>query len=381
MDPTMRQQVMWTEGPATVDLGGVADLQVPESYHFADPAAARSLMNNNVPPGLVGILAPKAGGAPVILQYVPAGFFRTSADETINADAVLADVQSKIGEQNAQRARQHQAGIKSISWQKAPVFDATDHSLEWAFRVESASSSINHSLRLFSRGGILMAMISSDSEPIALKDLMKNVTFKEGQRYSDYQPGDKLAPIELTQLITGSEFPTISKRGWLANVTRNQMIWISCGAAACVLTIVGFLVSREIRSLKQHKSFDPHPHMNGKIFANGHSNGSRASRRKRTFDYQKFYADMVTQVSCRSAGSSADTQSLVNGRENRQVETRDAGALNTINELIAQQKDFIEEQRRLMQQQAKLIEERSRLIEEKNQLLAKQNEMMEPHLL
>ncbi|MFO1488934.1 MAG: hypothetical protein U1F65_10690, partial [Verrucomicrobiota bacterium] len=113
------------------------------------------------------------------------------------------------------------------------------------------------------------------------------------------------------------------------------------------------------------------------------------SDRRRAFDYQKYYSDMMMQVSTRAYSGMplrqaeevveepVDTSSVIPAAINAIADAQKSAA----SELIARQKDFIEEQRRLMLQQTKLIEERSRLIEEKNQLLAKQSEMLENHLL
>src|SRR5205809_906379 len=59
-----QQQVKWTIGPATANLGEVAEMTIPEGYRLTDAAGARVLlqrMKNPVPAGLVGILAPDSG--------------------------------------------------------------------------------------------------------------------------------------------------------------------------------------------------------------------------------------------------------------------------------------------------------------------------------
>ena len=40
---------------------------------------------------------------------------------------------------------------------------------------------------------------------VPLKDLVKNISFKQGQRYTDYQEGDKVSDIGLAGLIAGDD--------------------------------------------------------------------------------------------------------------------------------------------------------------------------------
>jgi hypothetical protein len=102
-------------------------------------------------------------------------------------------------------------------------------------------------------------------------------------------------------------------------------------------------------------------------------------RRKKVFDYSKFYTHVVMELSSRSnAGGGV----MLNGRPNNHAYgANETGANQTIAsatlDLIASQKNLIEEQRRLMQQQTRLIEERRKLIEEQNALLKRQTEMIE----
>jgi len=397
----MSAQTTWTPGPATVNLGALAEVQIPEGYRFTDATGARILLErlkNPVPNGLAGILMPDSGTWLVVLDFAEVGYIRTSTNEHINAEAVLNGVWEKMDTQNKLRARSGLPMVKSIKWEQTPEFDPVNHTLECSIRVEGQTEkAVNHSIRLLGRTGVLVATAlrgaQSAATPVPLKDLMKNVTFKEGRRYADYQPGDKIAGLDLSQLLTGDENPATmaGQRWWEKLMARDNpaRIWVLCGLAAFALLVVGFLVIREILALKPARDFhaDSGHQRNGKFHTNGHAaNGHLSSRKKRAFNYQKFYSDMMIQVSTRTYAAdhpkaNGESSEIPNGTATvpqEPVET--AAAQGAAAEFIAQQKDFIEEQRRLMQQQAKLIEERSRLIEEKNQLLAKQSEMLETRL-
>jgi len=157
-----------------------------------------------------------------------------------------------------------------------------------------------------------------------------------------------------------------------------------------VFVLVVYLVTKEIRSITTRQSFraaTTSDDIELKVRKAKRPLSEADLRHRRAFDYQKFYSDMMMQVSTRSytgmiQPSAEDSVEEVAGTSSANSASAQvmAEARGAASELIARQKDLIEEQRRLMQQQTKLIEERSKLIEEKNQLLAKQSEMMD-HLL
>ena len=143
---------------------------------------------------------------------------------------------------------------------------------------------------------------------------------------------------------------------------------------------------------------------------NGHGNGSGSAiaqldaarsqstpenrgklRRKKVFDYSKFYTHVVMELSSKSnsvAGPMLNGNGNGNGRLNHSTlannhtngtntDAPSQAVADATLDLIASQKNFIEEQKQLMQQQTSLIEERRKLIEEQNALLKRQTEMIE----
>ncbi len=145
-----------------------------------------------------------------------------------------------------------------------------------------------------------------------------------------------------------------------------------------------------------------------KTFNNNHANGNNANgKRRRMFNYHKFYTEMVLQGP--SPTSAADNpygyyngyyveyetprmnnngnghtngNGSSNGHDHHSSESPESnGARSAHADLIATQKALIEDQQRLIHEQARLIEEKSRLIAEKNQLLERQSQMIDNHLL
>lgn len=120
---------------------------------------------------------------------------------------------------------------------------------------------------------------------------------------------------------------------------------------------------------------------NGKpLKLNGH-----ASHRRKIFDYNRYFADLMSTVSGHTGGLEGTSPVAI---PNNAPQSANSGSMQLSNgtfqansELIASQTAFIEEQRRLIQEQTRVIEEKTKLIAEKNQLLKMQTEMIESKLL
>lgn len=121
---------------------------------------------------------------------------------------------------------------------------------------------------------------------------------------------------------------------------------------------------------------------------NNNDNNHDAPRRKRVFNYAKFYTEMVLQGPSPSTAGDAyngyewDVSRYFSQPIPVEAAKPDSGAiLNANSEMIANQKTLIEEQKRLISEQGRLIEEKTKLIAEKNQLLKRQSELVDNNLV
>jgi uncharacterized membrane-anchored protein len=400
--------IKWISGPNHASLGTLADIEVLQGYRLTDQEGARILlerMKNPVPDGLIGILAPESGKWWVVLTFTEVGYVKNAGTERINPAEVLKAVQKRNEMQNNERKEQGMASIVFVDWERPPVYDVEKHLLEWAIRADTQSSKVvNDTAMLLGRRGVLAIITvrpyqaSSDSVP--LQQLIENITYKEGQRYADYQSGDKIADISLSGLIIDDKHSAAS-RTLIASSGGSIVAWIYSVLAGCIVMGGGVLVYQKSRQRRgptaiyasgRHTAAARLPSGNGQGNDSGsdgvkpypEKTGRMADyhgklRRKKVFDYSKFYTHVVMELSSRgNAGGGL----MLNGRPNLHAYgANETGASQTIAsatlDLIASQKNLIEEQRRLMQQQTRLIEERRKLIEEQNALLRRQTEMIE----
>ena len=450
LTPPDQRQVDWTSGPADATLGTLADIKIPKGYRFTDAAGASALlsrMNNPIPQGLVGILAPESGQWWAVLTYKDVGYIKGVDKEQIVPAAILKIISDRAQRQNEDRRLHGLPLITSVDWAQSPVYDAKTHSVEWAVKAKTQPTEVvNHTVRLLGREGLLDATAvapyaSKDASPvIPLKELMRNISFKPGERYADYQAGDKVSNIGLVGVITGDEDTATAQNDEVATPSKSASGW---GWYVLVGVIVGggVMLFRGVvhrhhkpRHLPASSPVVSNAVSNGIAISNGNGHGHapaeavsplpatpgspsaketvtqialkpktapdrngsnetahpRNARRKKIFDYHRFYTDTVMKLS--SSGYTVEVPPR-NGHTNghsdghssapaTEAQPASYGAMNQAIvqshlDLIANQKSLIEEQKRLVQEQTKLIEEKNKFIQEQNELLERQSAMIE----
>jgi uncharacterized membrane-anchored protein len=416
------RQINWISGPQTISIGDIASVNIPDGYRFAAAqAGARVILNNAntpVPNDLVGILADKGGTWYAVLEYNKSGYVKSADVSQIDSASVLKAVQKQL--QN-----------KDITWQSQPAFDAQADSLAWSAQVSAGSAkTLNEGVALFGRHGILevtdVRAFPLAAAPALSQIVSKNVTFKAGERYTDYQNGDKAGEVAVAGLIAGnnSDNRTTGAAGWV--------YWVYSGLGVCVAS-AGFLVLGSRKKGRQHRPVQavaptsvaaqaasatkpvvaPAPSTakaavaltNVNLNGNGHSksngNGSPSqrngkhfhrNRRKRVFNYPKFYTHVMKELSFHAYDASPSTANgksrnghanghtnghangngtngHVNGANGANGSDTNGSLKSGIEELISTQKALIQEQKCLLEQQTRLIEEKRWLIEEQTAFL------------
>jgi hypothetical protein len=270
---------------------------------------------------------------------------------------------------------------------------------------------------------------------------------------SQSSPVVKLAKIWLTiglvtsavpfsQVVIAAPAPAPAEPAASATVPANPeslgitIFWAGAALFACAAAVGGIILARKLHQQKAlvaagavaapaaQKSFslpsngkgngskpfrlNHRPAKTGKL-VNNHANGNGKdnAKRRRMFNYHKFYTEMVLQgpspstvaenaynpyagyyveyepprINNNGNGHNGSHNGNGNGNGNGHHDANGHYDANGHADLLATQKSLIQNQQRLIDEQARLIEEKSRLIAEKNQLLERQSQMLDNNLL
>ncbi len=473
--------VSWIKGPLRVQLGDSAQLDVPANFKFADPDRAKAFLETqkSKPAGhVLGLLMHSSGEWFVTFESFDTGRVAEKAIGPLDEAAVMASLQPRVKVLNKGRENRGQPPLTKIGWQTKPSYNKDTHVLEWALRGEGISESdavLDYTFRILTRKGIVQASATLSRPGVPggalVADIFGAIAVKPGHRYSDFQPADKAASFTVANLATAT-VPGIAGTESGPAKDGAKALWISVVVLASLGIVGGGLLARRMRQhrdvsgevsedgeqpiaapvhsgglklngtrqLKFESQPKPaRPLSNGKsVSANG-GNGN-GMKRKRMFNYHKFYTEMVLQGPAPVVGESYNGYDLdaarynsnnrsghyangnghgngngdgnghsngngnghTNGNGNGHGDHNGNGngngnshsngnghlptpsataMLNAHSELIATQRSFIEEQKRLIHEQGRLIEEKSKLIAEKNLLLDKQSQLLDNNLV
>ena len=420
--------IRWAIGPQKLSLGDYADIDVPAGYRMTDAHGARIILdslNNPVSDDLIGALSDTEGKWWAVMEYSPKGFVKDV--EQIDSTAVLKALQAEMQGSKPAGA--------SLDWQSAPVYDPQMHSLSWSLQVQNGSKKeLSQTIVLLCRSGFVKITSYQPADASALKQLAASINFRDGERYADFQSGDQIARMALSDLIVGERH--MAKAGMGHGFGGAAAAWVYSGIFVCV-AVGGVMIFRKKKSAKLSRpAHVPVPALAAKTSVsqpapavkpslaqpavaatngNGHQNGAiskkqvkqfHRNRRKKVFNYPKFYTNVMRELSMHSygtghfmngkSGSNGHTNGHHNGASNGHTNGHANGhtngtngnsnGSNGVNEaikteiaaLIANQKNLIEEQKCLLEQQTKLIAEKRWLIEEQSAFLKGQAEQQFP---
>jgi len=222
--------IPWHSGPMTANLGGVAELDVPEGFLFADKAGTRKLLeltHNLVGGNEVGAIVPagesKEDSWFVVFEFSDVGYVKDDEKNKIDAPALLKSIKEGTEEANKERKKRGWHTFNVDGWQRPPFYDTSTNNLTWAIRGigDAGDTSVNHSVRVLGRRGTMNVDLVLDptfyeSTVPRFDGVMRGFRFKQGSRYADFIKGDKVAAYGLTALIAGGAGAVALKTGLLA---------------------------------------------------------------------------------------------------------------------------------------------------------------------
>ena len=215
----------WHMGPTAETIANVAQLKTEKGEGFLDTKNSDQFLEltNNLPSGSTNILVANDDSWWATFDFDESGYVKD--DEKIDADALLKELKDSDEASNEERTRLGMSKLYTAGWAVPPHYDPKTKQLEWALKVrsEDQQETINYTVRLLGRTGVMSATLVSDEENLnkniqAFKHSLEGFNFNSGQRYSEYKNGDKVAEYGLAALVTGGAVAVAAKKGLFATL-------------------------------------------------------------------------------------------------------------------------------------------------------------------
>jgi uncharacterized membrane-anchored protein len=217
-------------GPAKVTMGSNASLNVPDESEFGNAKVARDTMKqwgNLISNKEVGILF-SPNGSSILFEFDPVGLVKDDDKESLDADKVLASLKENQEEANTELKESGGNPLEIVGWQVKPHYDEATHNLESAPLIRDIASgkeSVNYNVKILGRRGVMeVALLVSpekfDQELKWFRSTMKGFNFVQGEDYSSWIKGDKVAEYGLGALAVGGGVAVLAKTGILAKLIK-----------------------------------------------------------------------------------------------------------------------------------------------------------------
>jgi uncharacterized membrane-anchored protein len=214
-------------GPTVGHLGQLAQVSVPEGYLFLEAGATRRFLEEgqNIPSGseLGTIIYRRPDDTHwfAVFAYADSGHVDDGDRNDIDADAIMSSMKESTAQDNAERKKRGWPALIIGGWQKKPYYEVKTNNLTWSTRVVSENEmSVNHSVRLLGRTGVMSVQLVADGQTLdqavdEFNALLAGFSYLPGQKYAEFRKGDKLAGYGLAALIGAGAAGVAIKSGLL----------------------------------------------------------------------------------------------------------------------------------------------------------------------
>jgi len=235
-----------TNGPATVKLGKIAEVKLPEGFAFVGPDSLDkffALTHNERNGKEVGVILSPDHWL-LFFDFDDVGFVKDDEKKNLDAAKLYKTMDDGQNAANEHRKSKGWDELKLRGWATEPHYDEKTHNLKWAFKISSSSDQhqsigINESIRLLGRGGVMKVTLVGEYEGFKDQEaradqLLGDFHYLPGETYAEFRSGDKIAKYGLTALVVGGAGVVAAKAGLFAKLG----VLLAKGGK---LIVVGFL--------------------------------------------------------------------------------------------------------------------------------------------
>ncbi|MGH7638359.1 MAG: DUF2167 domain-containing protein [Gemmatimonadaceae bacterium] len=248
------ERIGWVDGPVIGGLATVAEVEVPEYCRFTDKNGAKLFMEateNTASGSELGIMVCQDANSEdavwfVVFSFNESGYVRDDERTSLDADGILQSLRRGNDAANKERESRGWEQLVIDGWERAPYYDSLTNNLTWSLRVAAQGSpdlSVNHSVRLLGRKGVMHADLVADPAHMAgavatFDSILGTYTFVDGQKYAEWREGDKVAAYGLTALVAGGAGVAAAKFGLFGKFWKAIVAFVLAAKKLLIVAVV-----------------------------------------------------------------------------------------------------------------------------------------------
>lgn len=235
----------WQRGPAAAAVGPKATLNIPDQTGLLpESSGGRFLeLTGNLPESGTTVLVKNNWWA--TFSFSESGYVKD--DEKLDADGLLSALKKAQDDANAERRKRGMDELFTDGWAVPPHYDPSTRYLEWGLKLHSAKNPepvINYTMRLLGRRGYESVVLVTTADALEhdvqeLRSILKEFSFNDGERYSEFKAGDHVAEFGLGALVLGGAAAAAVKAGWFKGLLAALVAGWKLVAAVVVAALAG----------------------------------------------------------------------------------------------------------------------------------------------
>lgn len=249
--------LQWTVGPGKASIGNQAEIRVPEGARFTGADGTRKLlemMHNPTDGRELGLLTTNTLDWFIVFEYEDIGYVKDADKEKLDAAEILDSLRKGNEAGNEERKKRGWSAISIVGWHTAPFYNKETNNLEWCIKGSADGHDIiNYNTRILGRGGVMSANLLVAPEALDatlpnVKNILAGFSYVEGQKYSEWKSGDKIAKYGLSALVVGGAVGMAAKMGFLAKIAASLgKLWkvVIIGLLGALAALKGFIFGKK----------------------------------------------------------------------------------------------------------------------------------------
>ena len=214
------QALDWKLSPSQGAISGKATIKLDGGLRFlnADSTNEFLTLQGNLPTTNTFTVAASDLRWFSVFSFVEEGL--VPDDEKIDVDGLLETLKANNLSSSAERKKRGLPGLFLEGWFIPPRYDQESKRLEFAtlLRTDSGEKTTNFSTKLLGRRGYMNVILVSSPQSLEsdikeFKQALKGYDFVQGERYSEWKQGDKVAAYGLGALVLGGAAAVATKKG------------------------------------------------------------------------------------------------------------------------------------------------------------------------
>ncbi|MFO1530603.1 MAG: DUF2167 domain-containing protein [Kiritimatiellia bacterium] len=242
IDVAEKAGVKFNRGPARQDIGGRAEIIVPEGYVATNGDGSRTILklfDNLTGENEVGLFAPESFNWFVTFDWDGIGYVKDDEKDKLDAKKMLKSMQENNEEVNKIKKEQGLGTFTITGFDVPPNYNPETNNLEWALRLKddaSGQSTVNYNVKVLGREGVMVVTLVCDPADLTglLPEFRKHLAtfgFTEGHKYAEFKKGDKIAKVGLSALVVGGGLAIAAKTGLLKKLIKPLILAVVAAGA------------------------------------------------------------------------------------------------------------------------------------------------------